>query len=105
MFVGLYVELARGEVHRDSTYRLAMAAGVFTNTVFGFIKVGVLFAAIRAAGGDIAGSGFKRAATYGWLGQALLAPVSMYAWSEVADRVRTGEIAIDLARPVDLQLS
>jgi ABC-2 type transport system permease protein len=29
----------------------------------------------------------------------------MYAWSDVADRVRTGEIAIDLARPVDLQLS
>jgi ABC-2 type transport system permease protein len=29
----------------------------------------------------------------------------MYAWSDVADRVRTGEIAVDLARPIDLQLS
>jgi ABC-2 type transport system permease protein len=99
-----YFELARAEFHRHSTYRLAIAAGVFTNTVFGFIRVGVLFAAIRSAGGDIAGYGFQQAATYVWLGQALLAPVAMYAWSEVADRVRTGEIAIDLARPVDLQL-
>jgi ABC-2 type transport system permease protein len=104
MFVRRYFELARAEFHRHSTYRLAIAAGVFTNTVFGFIRVGVLFAAIRSAGGDIAGYGFQQAATYVWLGQALLAPVAMYAWSEVADRVRTGEIAIDLARPVDLQL-
>lgn len=100
-----YLELARAEFRRYSTYRLAIAAGVFTNTVFGFIKVGVLFGAIAAAGGDIAGYGTRQAATYVWLGQALLAPVAMYAWSDVADRVRSGEIAIDLARPVDLQLS
>lgn len=100
-----YVELARAEFHRHSTYRLAIAAGIFTNTVFGFIKAGVLFGAIAAAGGEIEGYGTKQAATYVWLGQALLAPVAMYAWSDIADRVRTGEIAIDLARPVDLQLS
>jgi ABC-2 type transport system permease protein len=100
-----YLELARAEFRRHSTYRLAIAAGVFTNTVFGFIKASILFAAIAAAGGDIAGYGTRQAATYVWLGQALLAPVAMYAWSDVADRVRTGEIAIDLARPVDLQLS
>lgn len=105
MFVRRYFELARAEFHRHSTYRLAIAAGVFTNTVFGFIKAGVLFAAIGAAGGAIAGYDVRQAATYVWLGQALLAPVSMYAWSEVSDRVRTGEIGVDLARPVDLQLS
>jgi ABC-2 type transport system permease protein len=105
MFVRGYRELARAEFRRHSTYRLAIAAGVFTNTVFGLIKVGVLFAAIDAAGGSIAGYGMRQAATYVWLGQALLAPVVMYAWSDVSDRVRTGEIAIDLARPVDLQLS
>lgn len=103
--MGRYLELGRAEFRRHSTYRLAIAAGVFTNTVFGFIKVGVLFGAITAAGGDIAGYGFRQAATYVWLGQVLLAPVAMFAWSDVADRVRTGEIAIDLARPVDLQLS
>lgn len=100
-----YLELARAEYRRHSTYRLAIVAGVFTNTVFGFIKVGVLFSAVAAAGGELAGYDARQAATYVWLGQALLAPVAMYAWSDVADRVRTGEIAVDLARPVDLQLS
>jgi hypothetical protein len=83
MFVRRYLELARAEFRRHSTYRLAIAAGIFTNTVFGFIKVGVLFGAISAAGGEIAGYGFRQAATYVWLGQALLAPVAMYAWSDV----------------------
>lgn len=100
-----YLELAKAEFRRYSTYRLAMVAGVVTNTVFGFIKAGVFFAAISAAGGRLAGYDTRQAATYVWLGQALLAPVAMYGWTEVADRVRTGEIAIDLARPVELQLS
>lgn len=100
-----YWELARAEFRRHATYRMAIAAGVFTNTVFGFLKIGVLLAAISAAGGEINGYDDRQAATYVWLGQALLAPVAMYGWSEVADRVRTGEIAVDLARPVDLQLS
>lgn len=100
-----YLHLARAEFRRYSTYRLAIVAGIFTNTVFGVIKVGVFFAALSAAGGSIAGYDTRQAATYVWLGQALLAPVAMYAWTEVADRVRTGQIAIDLARPIDLQLS
>lgn len=105
MFMRRYFELARAEFRRHSTYRLAIVAGVFTNTVFGFIRAGVLFAAIAAAGGAINGYSAQEASTYVWLGQALLAPVSMYAWNDVAERVRTGEIAIDLARPIDLQFS
>ena len=100
-----YLELAKAEFARYSTYRLAIVAGIFTNTVFGFIKIGVFFAAIAAAGGAIQGYDTLQAATYIWLGQALGAPVAMYGWMEVADRVRTGQIAIDLGRPIDLQLS
>jgi ABC-2 type transport system permease protein len=29
----------------------------------------------------------------------------IFVWTELADRVRTGDIAVDLARPVDLQLA
>lgn len=100
-----YLELAKAEFRRYSTYRLAIVAGVFTNTIFGFIRASVFFAAIAAAGGSINGYDTKQASTYVWLGQALLAPIAMYGWTEVAERVRTGEIAIDLARPIDLQLS
>jgi ABC-2 type transport system permease protein len=43
--------------------------------------------------------------TYAWLSQGLIASVSLFAWTELAQRVRTGDIAVDLARPVDLQLA
>jgi ABC-2 type transport system permease protein len=98
-------ELAAAELRRYSTYRLAVLAGVFTNSVFGFLRVGILVSAITTAGGSLAGYTAASASTYVWLGQALLAPLALMGWSEIADRVRTGDIAVDLARPVDLQLS
>ena len=100
-----WVELAAGEFRRHSTYRLAVLAGVFTNSIFGFIRVGILLSAVTAAGGTLVGYSAGDASTYVWLGQALLAPLALMGWSEIADRVRTGDIAVDLARPVDLQLS
>jgi ABC-2 type transport system permease protein len=103
--VRAYAELARGEFRRYSSYRLAILAGVLTNSVFGFIRVSILSAAIATAGGSLAAYTAREASTYVWLGQALLAPVALIWWSEVADRVRTGEIAVDLSRPVDLQFS
>lgn len=96
-----YLELAQASFRRYSTYRLAIFAGVFTQSVFGFIRVGVLFAAIAAAGGTLAGYDDRSISTYVWLGQALLAPIALFAWSEVADRITTGEISVDLSRPVD----
>jgi viologen exporter family transport system permease protein len=35
----------------------------------------------------------------------LLAPVAIFGWVEIADRVSSGEIAVDFSRPVDLQLT
>ena len=96
-----YLELGLAGFRRYSTYRLAIFAGVFTQSVFGFIRLSVLFAAIAAAGGTLAGYDDQSVSTYVWLGQALLAPVALFAWSEVADRITSGEIAVDLARPVD----
>lgn len=103
--MGTWRVLAAAELRRYSTYRLAVLAGVFTNSVFGFIRVGILFSAIATAGGSLAGYSAGGASTYVWLGQALLAPLALMGWSEIADRVRTGDIAVDLARPLDLQLS
>ena len=100
-----YFQLAAAGFHRYSTYRMAIAAGVITQSVFGFIRVSVMFAAIAAAGGELAGYDRQQASTYVWLGQALLAPVAMFGWTELADRIKTGDIAVDLARPVDVQLS
>jgi ABC-2 type transport system permease protein len=103
--VRTYLLLAAAEFRRFSTYRLAILAGVFTQSVFGFIRISVLFAAISTAGGTLAGYDQRSASTYVWLGQALLAPIAIFGWVEIADRVSSGEIAIDFSRPVDLQLA
>ncbi len=90
---------------RWSAYRTATAAGAFTNTMFGLTKASITVAAIGAAGGTLAGYDARAGATYAWWTQALLGPVYVFHWNELAQRVRTGDIAVDFARPVDLQLS
>lgn len=86
-------------------YPGANVAGAFTNTVFGVVKASITVAAIAAAGGAIAGYDAKQGAAYAWLAQGLVATVALFGWSEVGERIRTGDIAVDLVRPVDLQLS
>src|SRR4051794_343736 len=84
---------------------MATVAGAVTNIVFGVVKASITVAAIAAAGGALAGYDAQQGATYAWLSQALVATVGLFGWRELADRIRTGDIAVDLARPLDLQLS
>ena len=97
--------LAVAGFRRWSAYRAAAAAGAVTNSVFGLLRAAITVAAVGSAGGAIAGYTALDVATYAWLTQALIAPIAVGAWAELAERVRTGDIAVDLARPVDLQLS
>lgn len=87
---------------RYSTYRQATFAGAFTNTVFGFLRCYVLLAVADATADGLAG-GYDRAqlATFVWVGQGLLAVVLLWGWSDLADRIRTGDVASDLLRPVN----
>ncbi|SCF40706.1 ABC transporter permease [Micromonospora mirobrigensis] len=84
---------------RHATYRQAAVAGVVTNTVFGFLRCYVLLAAVGAAG-TVAGYDRAQLATFVWVGQGLLAVILLWGWTELADRIRTGEIAADLLRPI-----
>jgi len=97
--------LAGAGFRRWSTYRQAAVAGVFVNTVFGVIKLSILLAVADSAGGTVAGYDRVGLSTYAWMSQGLIAVVVIFAWTELADRIRTGDIAVDLARPVDLQLA
>lgn len=101
----LYGRLFRAGFRRRSSYRLAMVAGVLTNSVFGAIRGVVLGALVLASGGAVAGYTATTISTYNWLTQGLLGPVNVWGDGELAERVRTGDIAVDLARPVDLQLT
>ena len=97
--------LAGAGFRRWSTYRQAALAGVFVNTVFGVIKLSILLGVAESAGGTVAGYDAAGLSTYAWVSQGLIAVVMIFSWTELADRVRTGDIAVDLARPVDLQLA
>jgi ABC-2 type transport system permease protein len=99
-----YARLVRAGYLRHSSYRAAALAGLATNTVFGLLRVSVLLAVI-AAGGTAAGYDAASVSTFVWLGQGLLAVVTLWGDPELSQRVRTGDIAIDLARPWNLQLA
>jgi ABC-2 type transport system permease protein len=96
-----FVTLARAGFRRYSTYRQATAAAVFTNSVFGFLRCYVLLAAVHtSATGAVAGYDARQLATYCWASQGLIGVVQLWGWTELADRVRTGDVVSDLLRPV-----
>lgn len=97
--------LAGAGFRRWSAYRQAAVAGVFVNTVFGLIKLSILLGVADSAGGTVAGYDRVGLSTYAWVSQGMIAVVMIFGWTELADRVRTGDIAVDLGRPVDLQLA
>lgn len=100
----VYRRLAVAGFRRQWQYKLAMFAGLFTNCVFGFVRAAILTAAVGAAGG-FAGYDAGSIGAYVWLSQGLLgALLFMGAELELAERMRTGDIAIDFLRPVDIQL-
>ncbi|MFE0175654.1 ABC transporter permease [Streptomyces sp. NPDC059002] len=101
----LYAAVARGGFRRYATYRVATAAGVFTNTVFGII-LAYTYIALWDERPGLGGYDQAQALTYVWLGQGLLTVMSLMGGgfeNELIERIRTGDIAVDLYRPADLQ--
>ncbi|GAA0962411.1 ABC transporter permease [Virgisporangium aurantiacum] len=101
----LFATLVAMGFRRWSTYRLAALAGAFSNTVFGLVRANVTIAVVGVAGGTVAGYDAVGVATYVWVGQALLGSVYIFQWTDLAMRIRTGDIAVDLGRPVDPQFA
>lgn len=98
----LYVEVARRTYARISTYRGATVAGVFTNTVFGFLLAYILLAVYRQRG-DVGGFDATDAVTFVFVAQGLLMVLGMFNDTEIADRIASGDVIVDLQRPYDHQ--
>lgn len=82
-------------------YRAAAAAGVGTQVFWGFIKIMVLEAFFRSS--DVEPPiPLAALISYVWLGQALLALLPWNLDLEIREMVRTGRVAYELLRPVDL---
>ncbi len=98
----LYVEVARRTFARTSTYRSATIAGLFTNTVFGFLLAYVLLAVFRQRP-EVGGFDAADALTFTFVAQGMLTPLGLFSTTEIADRITTGDVVVDLQRPYDHQ--
>ncbi|GAA0937914.1 ABC transporter permease [Virgisporangium aurantiacum] len=98
----MYLALAKAGFRRHATYRIATLAGATTNVTFGFLRYYTLLAVAVSAGGTVAGYDGPKLATYVWCSQGILAVVSL--WGDIgerAERIRTGDVVVDLLRPID----
>lgn len=97
-------ELARRGYRRYAAYPGATAAGLFTNIFFGLLIAYILLA-VYDQRVEVGGYDVRDALAYVWLAQGLLSIVASFgpSWTELALRVRSGDVATDLHRPVDLQ--
>ena len=95
-------EIAKRGWGRYAAYPWATAAGIFTNTIFGFLQAYVLLAVYRHRS-DIGGFNSVDAVTYVWIAQSMIMTVYIFSWWELAWRIRDGSIATDLLRPLNPQ--
>src|SRR5215204_577266 len=98
----MYWLMAVAGFRRWSTYRQAAVAGLVTNILFGFLRCAVLLTVFESSA-RVAGYDPASALTFVWVGQGLINVVLLWGGSELAERVRSGDVAIDLVRPWDLQ--
>ncbi len=98
----LYVEVARRTYARISTYRSATVAGVFTNTVFGFLLAYVMLA-VYSERDTVGGFTALDTLTFTFVAQGLLMPLGLFGGTEIADRISSGDVIVDLQRPYDHQ--
>jgi ABC-2 type transport system permease protein len=100
---GRFRALAAIGFRRYATYRQAALASMATNTMFGFLRSYVLLAVVasasQTAAGRVAGYSAPQLMSFVWLGQGLIGVVMLWGWSDLADRIRSGDVIMDLMRP------
>ena len=83
-------------------YRAAAIGGLFTQIVFGLVLIMVYEGFYRSSPPEAQPMAFAQVTSYVWLGQALLAMLPWNVDLEIQAMVRSGAIAYELCRPIDL---
>jgi ABC-2 type transport system permease protein len=96
----VYLAIWRMSFRRQRAYRAANVAGLITNAFFGVVRSAV-FVALYETRPSARGYNLGDALGYVWASQALIMPLYLWGWFEIALTVRSGDVATDLARPVD----
>ncbi|MBL0887653.1 ABC transporter permease [Myceligenerans indicum] len=100
----VYARILAAGFRTQSRYLPAAFAGLLANATFGLLKSGILLTLVgdgAAIGGYTAGT----MAAYVWLSQGLLGSVNIWSLPLSAQRIKSGDIAVDFLRPADVQLA
>jgi ABC-2 type transport system permease protein len=96
----LYLALVGAGFQRQTSYRLALAAGLATNAFFGVVRTAVFLALYRERD-QVAGLDVADALTYVWVLEGMFAVVwAPWIW-ELAEAIRSGEFVVELLRSGD----
>jgi ABC-2 type transport system permease protein len=82
-------------------YRAAALAGLWTQIFFGLVLL-MIYEAFYESADSPQPMTFRELVSYVWLGQALLAMLPWNADAEIRAMVRSGAVAYELCRPIDL---
>ncbi len=97
-----YAAVIRARFGMLLQYRAAAIAGVWTQIFFGLVLIMGYEAFYASSSAAVQPMTFAQLVSYVWLGQALLSMVPWNADSELRALVRSGAVAYELCRPIDL---
>lgn len=101
--LGAYVGFAQRGFQRAISYRFQFWSELVINLLFMYVYV-CLWRALYTGREAVAGYGRVRLLTYIVVSQTLITfQFTVGAWRIIETKVRSGEVAIDLVRPVDFQ--
>lgn len=83
-------------------YRAAALGGVWTQTFFGLVLIMIYDAFYRSSAPAVRPIALAQLVSYVWIGQALFAMLPWGVDGEMRALVRSGAVAYELCRPVDL---
>jgi ABC-2 type transport system permease protein len=99
--IGPYRAIVSARFRMLLQYRAAAIGGLWTQIFFGLVILSIYEAFYRSTARPQPMT-FAQIASYVWLGQALLAMLPWNGDAEVRAMVRSGAVAYELCRPVDL---
>ena len=99
--LGAYSAILSARFRSLLQYRAAAAAGIGTQLFWGLIRV-MIFAGFYASSDAPQPMTFPQVVTYIWLGQATIRLLIWRGDADVQRMIRTGTVAYELIRPVDL---
>lgn len=100
----LYLEFSKKSFQQSLQYRIANLSGFAVNTFF-FIVRAFVFIALYENFDVVANFNVTEVVTFAGITQALIMIIGLFSTLEIANLVRSGEVAVDLMKPIDYQLT